>query len=46
MVNTIIYKRMNRRGIVADAIKGYLLWIIILIIAGAALYFVIKKIIG
>ena len=36
-------KRRNKKGMIADAIKGYLMWIIILIIAGAAVYFAIKK---
>lgn len=34
---------MNKKGMITEALKGYLMWIIILIIAGTAIYFAVKK---
>jgi prolipoprotein diacylglyceryltransferase len=37
---------MNKKGIIGEVIKRYLLWIVLLIIAGAAVYFLLKKLTG
>lgn len=34
---------MDKKGMITEALKGYLLWIIILLICGAAIYFAVKK---